>query len=107
MATAKELLILDWGGRCDRNYGARQGASRRPFASSGLQPRRCCRDGDRGRSVGQEAIDFTLHIMRELACARLGEIHAVTRPQTTCLPLDIRPERRKTAALSDKAVPNI
>jgi len=57
--------------------------------------------------VGQDTIDFTLHIMSELACARLGEKHAVARPQPTRLPFDIRPLRRKTTALSDEAFPYV
>ena len=51
--------------------------------------------------------DLTLDVMRELAGAGLGEMHAVARPQQAGLPFEIRAARGEIAALVDEAVPHV
>ena len=59
------------------------------------------------RPRGEQARDFALDIMRELARAGPGEIHAVVRAQLSDLTFDVRALLHEAAGFVDKAVPDI
>ena len=65
------------------------------------------RQCDRNALVADDALDFALHIVRELARAELGEIDAIAGAQAADLAFVIRTLRRIVPRLVDKAVPNV
>jgi hypothetical protein len=65
------------------------------------------RQRDRETLVAEDALDFALHIVRKLARAELGEIHAIPGAEPTNLAFVVRTLRRVAARLIDKAVPNV
>ena len=53
------------------------------------------------------AADFALEIMRELARAGLGEMHAVAGAQPADLAFEVGALQREAAAVVDEAVPHV
>src|SRR2546430_1882955 len=108
-ALAEEILKEKRRGRCGGGgwgRGAPRGTARlcvrrlRAGVHRKRQRNRCA-------SVGDAALDLALHVVSKLAGAELGEIHAIGRAQSPCLPFVVRPLGRVTAGLVDEAVPNV
>ena len=105
--SAQQLVGADGRGhqRQDRS-GERP---RRGLARHGIGVRGCGfgRQRDRSGTRGQQARDFALDIMRELARAALGEIHAVSGTQRTDLAFEVGTLQQEAAGFVDKAIPDI